>query len=129
MQCIQCGVEFEGRGDKLTCSGRCKKAQQRLKGTNKGDITKGDKIEGVPVMADDPARISEAIALHNKIFGDVGKPANYGPLDCQCLHCQGSRARGKTTVNHGAWKPLAALGPNEVNRVSLPGDADYAGCV
>ena len=49
--------------------------------------------------------------------------------DCTCLHCQGSRARGKTTVNHGAWKSASELEPNEVNRVSLPGDADYAGCV
>jgi len=31
-------------------------------------------------------------------------------------------------INYGAWKPIGDLGVREVNRVMVPGDADYVGC-
>lgn len=53
---------------------------------------------------------------------------NYGQPDCQCMHCQQNRANGsRTTISHGAHKTVVQLAKNEVNRVPLPGDADYAG--
>jgi hypothetical protein len=54
-------------------------------------------------------------------------PANYGLADCQCRHCCNNRRAGsKHIINHAAYKPAAELLPNELNRVSLPGDVDYA---
>lgn len=53
-------------------------------------------------------------------------PANFGQPDCACLHCRANKANGgKLTINHGSYKTADQLEPNEVNRVSLPGDPDY----
>ena len=59
-------------------------------------------------------------------------PANYGKSDCKCLMCRANRH----VINHGARKPEfradceghveGTLLKNELNRVSLPGDCDYA---
>ena len=55
------------------------------------------------------------------------KIANYGEPECECKHCQANRANGgKRIVNHGQYKPAKLLATNEVNRVPLPGDPDYA---
>jgi len=55
-------------------------------------------------------------------------PANYGQPDCQCRYCQTVRAAGgHWRLNHGAYKPADQLATNELNRVALPGDADYVG--
>lgn len=57
-------------------------------------------------------------------------PANYGQPNCECRHCaqtKTQRERGQIVLNHGAYKPEHELADNEVNRVSLPGDVDYAG--
>ena len=43
------------------------------------------------------------------------------------LHEQNCQARGVNTCNTGPYKPAHELGQREVNRVSLPGDADYHG--
>ena len=51
-------------------------------------------------------------------------------VDCNCLHCQTNRANGsRHSINHGPWKSAGELAANEINRVPLPGDVDYAGCV
>ena len=55
-------------------------------------------------------------------------PVNWGEPDCQCLHCRTNRQSGnKYRLNHGAYKLVAQLKPNEFNRVSMPGDIDYQG--
>jgi len=36
-------------------------------------------------------------------------------------------AQGSHTINTGEYKPVNELAVGEFNRVSLPGDADYAG--
>jgi len=49
------------------------------------------------------------------------------PVDSQgvdCLHVQQSRNKN---INTGPWLPASQLPHNTVNRVSLPGDADYKG--
>jgi len=54
--------------------------------------------------------------------------ANYGKDDCQCRHCRNNRKNGsKKVINHGPYKKWQYLAPNELNRVSLPGDPDYEG--
>lgn len=70
------------------------------------------------------------------------KPANFGQPDCECQHCGGPLPKDiperdqavcertlnrKHVLNHGAWKTVAELGDQELNRVSLPGDVDYKG--
>ena len=56
------------------------------------------------------------------------QPANFGKEDCECMHCQSNRKDGsKNIINHGTHKSASELAEHEVNRVSLPGDADYQG--
>lgn len=51
---------------------------------------------------------------------------NYGQPDCECMHCQSNRANdNRHIINHEPYK--TDLAANEINRVSLPGDPDYAG--
>ena len=69
-----------------------------------------------------------------QVIPDIGrvieKPANFGQPDCQCRHCQNNRSHGsRLVINHGPYKPASELSEGEVNRVSLPSDVDYAGCV
>lgn len=53
-------------------------------------------------------------------------PANFGLVDCQCRHCCNNRKHSPhLTINHGPHKTFSELKDGEVNRVSLPGDADY----
>ncbi len=58
----------------------------------------------------------------------TAKPVNYGQDNCECKHCQQHRANKGSKLIHGPYKPASELGDNEINRVSLPGDADYTGC-
>ena len=52
----------------------------------------------------------------------------YGLPNCACMHCQQNRRSGsRLLINHGPYKNEHELAGNEVNRVSLPGDVDYAG--
>lgn len=45
---------------------------------------------------------------------------------CQCNHCQANRQHdSRYILNHDPYKPASELASNELNRVSLPGDADY----
>ena len=55
-------------------------------------------------------------------------PGNFGKPDCECQHCQQNRRQGnKHIINHGPYKRSHELVEHEVNRVSLPGDADHDG--
>ena len=57
-------------------------------------------------------------------------PANYAQSDCECMHCRQNRTNGNHhVINHGPYKGANELSTNELNRVSLPGDADYVGAV
>ena len=58
------------------------------------------------------------------------KPPNFGQPDCECRHCQNNRQSGDhKLINHGPHKLIGELKDHELNRVSLPGDVDYAGPV
>jgi hypothetical protein len=56
---------------------------------------------------------------------ELAHPVSAPLTDCQ--HVQQATRRGINTVNLGAYRNAAELGKHEVNRVSLPGDADYTG--
>lgn len=52
---------------------------------------------------------------------------NYGQLNCECVHCQTRRTnKSKNIISHGPWKLHDQLDKDELNRVLLPGDVDYA---
>jgi hypothetical protein len=51
---------------------------------------------------------------------------HYSQPDCECGHCKTARAnKSNLVINHGVFKPAEQLKDGEINRVSLPGDADY----
>ena len=55
-------------------------------------------------------------------------PTNYGQPECECRHCANNRSQNnRLTINHGPYKTAAELKSNEVNRQTMPGDADYEG--
>jgi hypothetical protein len=91
-----------------------KKRRQKQKGMTQGMTNQGMTREKVI-----PEAVTPVIPV---------RPANFGLFDCQCMHCRQNRANGsKLVINHGPAKAIGKLGPNEVNRVSLPGDVDYDG--
>ena len=57
-----------------------------------------------------------------------GRCAGQGCPACSadCMHVRQAKASGKgTQVNTGPWIPAHDLARGQVNRVALPGDADY----
>lgn len=108
MICTQCGTEMTGRADARYCSAKCRMKANR------------NKTEAVSVTD-----VTDKLSVT-----DTDKPANFGQSNCQCRHCQNNRTHGsRLTINHGPYKPASELRDGEVNRVSLPSDVDYRGCV
>ena len=106
MKCLNCGKELENKTVRAKyCSGACKAAYGRRTDT-----------DCVPIQQSTDTSVSQQ--------STDTRPANYGLADCQCMMCKGSNK----VVNHGQYKAAAELSANEVNRVALPGDCDYAGC-
>ena len=108
--CFVCKKQFNAaRSDVKTCSPAC-----RMKWSRKRNKSKTP-IEDVT----------------DSVVTDISTvPANFGEEDCECVHCQNNRHnKSKKIINHGSYKSKNELGPDEVNRVSLPGDADYHGCM
>ena len=84
------------------------------------------KAEGVTIQGVTKGVMAKGITLDRvaKVFAIP----HYGRPDCECKHCQDNRAKdSRYILNHGPWKPARLLATNELNRVSLPGDADYDG--
>ena len=112
MKCLNCDNQAVGRSK--YCGDSCKVLWNRKqKSVNrKQGITEQEFTEEVSKIYDVPIKL----------------PANFGQLDCECMHCQQSRANNsKLVLNHGPVKSFEQLADNEVNRVSLPGDIDYKG--
>lgn len=104
MKCKQCGTEVISIGNRIRefCSDKCRKAFSRsIRTDQSGQIQSGQ--------------------------SNPDKPLNYGQPDCQCMHCQ--QNKGKLIINHDKPKKYEDMRANEVNRVALPGDIDYAGCM
>lgn len=95
------------------------KQAQRERTRRYRDKQKGVTSEGVTT--------EPSIAEFDKI-ADMYGIENYGQPDCMCMHCQSKRTNNsKLLINHGPHKRVNELQLHEVNRVSLPGDSDYAG--
>jgi len=101
-----------------------KERQRRYRDKAKG-VTKGVTSEGVTEGVTQGVTVKD-ITLERAV-GVYAIP-NYGQPDCQCKHCQQTRNnKSNLILNHGPHKTAGELGPNELNRVSLPGDPDYDG--
>ena len=57
-----------------------------------------------------------------------GQPQGHDGPDCPCMHCTQARANNGSNnhIWHGELLTAGELQPGQVNRVSLPGDLDYA---
>lgn len=115
MKCLNCDKEA-AKGRKL-CD-KCRKAQQR--GNVPKVSPKAELSPNVPKkMSPECPRLNEQPAVNSKL------PLNYGLENCTCKHCESNRINGnKLVVNHTGQQL-----PGQVNRVSLPGDIDYDGCM
>jgi endogenous inhibitor of DNA gyrase (YacG/DUF329 family) len=110
-RCLNCNeiVENNANNTRLYCSDKCRKAHKRV---HLGQII-SDKF------------ISDKRIIH---LGQTNKlPDNYGTSDCQCQSCEQNHInKDRYVINHGDYKDYSQLGDNEINRVALPGDVDYA---
>ena len=111
-ECVICGKD-SGKGKTCGSTCRSKLARSVANATVKTvDATVGDQSVATP----------EGLIDKDKL------PASYGQPDCQCRHCRAAKAnKSKHALNHGPYKTAFASDKNEINRVSLPGDQDYAG--
>ena len=107
MKCKNCDKATTG-GSRY-CSASCKTVWNRNKRNN---VT-------ADVTADVTASVTSTV---------TPSITNFGKPDCECGHCSQNKGNGnRSIINHGAYKSAGELVPREINRVSLPGDVDYAG--
>ncbi len=121
MECRnKCGNESVGRSK--YCGDACKVAYNR----NKKSVTSKSVTSGLRdyVESESNAYISP--------FSSAVAPTQH---EVQCESNNGGRSR-KHRINLGPWKSMDELRRQEIdlgmvehNRVSLPGDSEYVGCV
>ncbi len=123
MKCLNCNRELVVSGVKPAfrskyCSSKCK--QQAYRNRNKRNTVSVTDVTERPT-------ITEGVIPKAQDVPEIAIP-NFGRSDCECKHCQQSRANNsKPVINHGPVKTYDQLAANEINRVSLPGDVDYVG--
>ena len=106
-KCEVCDKEYDAkRATSKFCSGKCRKLAFQQNGKVSVPEVSVPKIQDTPEFS----------------------IPNFGQPDCECMHCKQAKTNGsKNILNHGPYKPAHLLGKGELNRVSLPGDADYDG--
>ena len=111
--CKQCGVEYEAKTQRSRyCSHSCRAMSNKVA-----------QPEEPKVAQPAPSGVAQPVGMPPDVL-----PANFGEEDCACLHCQQNRSSNHLKVlNHGSYKNFSELGENEINRVPIPGDADYCG--
>ena len=117
-KCIQCNTDYEAkRASSRFCSPNCRVKYNRLSVTE--DEVSVTDISVTSLSVTEP----ELSVTEQSVTED---PYPGGP-NCQCMMCQQNRTRTKPLIiNHGQYKQGFELAENEVNRVPLPGDIDYA---
>lgn len=95
-----------------------------------------DKIPTPDTTSDNSGQIANRVVLKDIYLPtkydnvkEVESPAGWATQDCTCQHCQQLHAvNADAKLNHGAYMSADKLKANgyNVNRVALPGDADYA---
>ena len=126
MACTVCKRECTGQ----YCSGACRAKASRARKAHANAPEARARAEAHAVtklVVDGASQIEDVDALDAAVF----QPYPGGP-DCTCRMCANWKAKGKDTakLNHG-WQDANGLGGTlnqyELNRVPLPGDADYEG--
>ena len=105
--CEQCGLEYDAkRSTSRFCSDKCKVSFNRNK---------------VTVTTDNPVTLSDVTLTRHTYTGGS---------DCGCGMCKNKVVnKSSKIINHGPWKSASELKENEINRVPIPGDVDYEGCM
>ena len=118
-ECRVCGKEISDRA--TTCGTACRVKLSRQSVTSVTDqsvTTPGNVTPNVtPAGSVTPLDMSALVE-------------DWAGPDCQCGHCSQSRHNGHNRrLNHGAWLTAEQLEVSDYdgNRVSIPGDVDYAG--
>ncbi len=134
--CQQCNGSYEAkRSDSLYCSVGCRVTAKRNKDlqsvtandvtANKEAIRVTDSVTAIPKPAPIDVRPVDCLSTH---LPDA-VPGVHVPL-AQPIHLTNCQARGVNDCNmgdHMSASEIAECKGNIVNRVSLPGDADYHG--
>ena len=117
-KCIACGVEYEAkRSTSRFCSDKCKLAYHRNKVSVTDDTVKEDF---------DTVTLNSSVTVIPPVLTYTGGDG------CGCGMCKNNESRPlkeRKIINHGPYKPAGDLAENELNRVSVPGDVDYDGCM
>lgn len=120
----------------MTAAERAKRYRDGKRDDSNGDtVTKRDETVTEP-KRDAVTGIDKALADNRvkqaefeKVVDEMG-PLDFGLPSCQCRMCANVRAKGKdpmARLNHGSWMSANDLPDGMINRVPLPGDADYVG--
>ena len=111
MKCISCGIEYKSkRSDSKYCSAKCRVTANRLSVTSVTDNPDTVTLSG--------SSIAEPVSTYA------------GGDDCGCGMCKNKVVnKSSKIINHGPWKSSSDLKDNEINRVPIPGDDDYDGCM
>lgn len=144
--CAYCGGLFEAkRSTAKFCSDKCKLAYHRDKVSvtndtlnNITELSVSGNAKAPVVYPENWLRMtpnecsrwirSNCPDLLESLLGTGKGIANFGGPDCECMHYRAVKSNGlKVRLNHGPYKTADQLAPDELNRVSLPGDADYKG--
>jgi len=114
--CKQCGQEYEAkRSTSQFCSDGCRKQNSRVSVT--------ETIEESPLSVTIGFPEVSVTSIAEEVMG-----ADYTPTDEETLtlHEQNCEKRGVNKCLR-EWVPIYDLPPHTVNRVPIPGDADYTG--
>ena len=112
-KCEQCGLEYDAkRSTSRFCSDKCKVSFNRNKVT----------VTNVTVNPDTVTLSDVTLTHHVDTYT--------GGSDCGCGMCKNKVVNNSSKIiNHGPWKSASELKENEINRVPIPGDVDYEGCM
>ena len=111
-KCIECGGGYEAkRSTSRFCSDKCKLAYHRNKVSVTDDTVKED---------------FDTVTLNSSVTVIPPVLTYTGGEGCGCGMCKNKSDR---IINHGDYKMAGDLAEGEINRVSVPGDVDYDGCM
>jgi len=118
---MECGKDYESkRIDSQFCSKKCRVYSGRGVALNPSIVAHSDESVALnPVSAVKPPDSAPVSGTKSPKIVDSGECSRQNTFLMVGVN---------KDINYGAWKPIGDLGAREVNRVPIPGDADYVGC-
>ena len=117
-KCIECGKDFVGkRSTARYCSDRCRKLAFQ---NSVPEVSVPVFDENANSTGSDADFVSDPVLTYT------------GGDGCGCGMCKNNESRPlkeRKIINHGDYKMAGDLAEGEINRVSVPGDVDYDGCM